>query len=196
MRTHLRGLFAGITFGAVALVFAYAVPAAVRSAQPSTDPAVSVRPAVRSTPKHTSTATVPDDGDDQRGDSEDKPADNHGGVVSAAAHCPLKGAAHGALVRSIAKDKQATVADAEAACKEALASVDATAGGKSAHRPLKPEKPARPAKAPKEAPPGQAKSSQHSGRTPDPGEAPSDEESESGGGPPAHSNGKGNGKKP
>lgn len=196
MHAHLRGLFAGVAFGAVALVFAYAVPAAVRSAQPSSDPAVSVRPAVRSTPKHTPTATVPDDGDDQRGGSEEaKGSDNHGSAVSVAAHCPLKGAAHGALVRSIAKDKQATVADAEAACEEALASTDATLRGKPADHPSKPERRTKPEKASKEPPPGQAKSSQHSGGTEDPGEAPSDEESESGGSPP-HSNGKGNGKKP
>lgn len=57
--------------------------------------------------------------DDDEPDEAGKP-DNHGSVVSVAAHCPVTGRAHGQLVSSIAKDKQATVADAEAACAAAL----------------------------------------------------------------------------
>jgi hypothetical protein len=50
-----------------------------------------------------------------------KPNGNHGAAVSTAAHCPIKGQAHGKLVSSIAKNKAATVADAEAACAAAIA---------------------------------------------------------------------------
>jgi hypothetical protein len=58
-----------------------------------------------------------DDNDDAEGDHPD----NHGAAVSTAAHCPIKGREHGELVRSIAHDKDATVADAKAACEAALA---------------------------------------------------------------------------
>ncbi|MGH2748055.1 MAG: hypothetical protein ACRDKB_09050 [Actinomycetota bacterium] len=71
-------------------------------------------------------------GDDLEGDVvEDEPepdfngdGDNHGKVVSTAAHCPIKGRAHGMLVSEIARDKDATVADAEQACEEALAELE------------------------------------------------------------------------
>ena len=54
----------------------------------------------------------------------DGEGENHGQVVRVAAHCPIKGSAHGVLVSSIARDKDATVADAEAACEEALAAAE------------------------------------------------------------------------
>jgi hypothetical protein len=41
---------------------------------------------------------------------------SHGAAVSAAAHCRLKGAAHGALVRSVAANKSATPAGSRSAC--------------------------------------------------------------------------------
>jgi hypothetical protein len=50
--------------------------------------------------------------------------DNHGKVVSIAAHCPIKGRAHGELVSGIARDEGATVEDAEQACEEALADLE------------------------------------------------------------------------
>ena len=59
---------------------------------------------------------------------------NHGHVVRVAAHCDVKGRDHGELVQSIAQDKDATVDDAEAACKTAIADAEAsgdrTGGGK------------------------------------------------------------------
>jgi hypothetical protein len=45
----------------------------------------------------------------------------HGKAVRVAAKCPVEGKAHGQLVKSIARNKSATVADATAACEEALA---------------------------------------------------------------------------
>ena len=106
---------------------------------------------------HTTTATPspsptdePDDGDDDDGEAK---ADNHGKVVSTAAHCDIKGRAHGELVRSIAQDKDATVADAEAACAAAIAAQEAAGDepksnngrGHEAKAP-KPEKPERSSK--------------------------------------------------
>jgi hypothetical protein len=68
-------------------------------------------------------------------------ADNHGQVVKIVAHCDVKGRAHGALVSSIARDKDATVEEAEKACEEAMAAVesgDAVTKGKPEKN--KPEK--------------------------------------------------------
>ncbi len=45
----------------------------------------------------------------------------HGKAVRVAAKCPIEGKAHGQLVRSIARNKAATVEDATAACEAALA---------------------------------------------------------------------------
>lgn len=81
-------------------------------------------------------------------DASEESGDNHGKVVSTAAHCPVKGRAHGALVRSIAKDKDATVADAEAACEAMMAAV---ADGTFAQTG-KPDKGAAPAKEKKSHP--------------------------------------------
>ncbi|MFN2489357.1 MAG: hypothetical protein ABR529_06420 [Actinomycetota bacterium] len=51
-----------------------------------------------------------------------------GQAVKVAARCDLKGPAHGELVRSIAHDKDATVADAEAACEAAMAEAETRSG--------------------------------------------------------------------
>jgi hypothetical protein len=62
-----------------------------------------------------------------RGEDASKPSERHGAAVSVAAHCLLKGAAHGALVRSTATDEGATPAAAVTACK--------AADGKEGNRP-------------------------------------------------------------
>jgi hypothetical protein len=64
---------------------------------------------------------------DGRGEDASKPSESHGAAVSVAAHCLLKGAAHGALVRSTAKDEAATPVAAVTACK--------AAGGKETNGP-------------------------------------------------------------
>jgi len=69
-------------------------------------------------------ADAEDEGDDGTNTSFHQP---HGRAVSTAAHCPLKGRAHGELVRSIAHDKDATVEEAQAACDAALAAAAAAA---------------------------------------------------------------------
>lgn len=82
---------------------------------------------------HTSTASTPkpkktSDGTDEDGtEGGTERAENHGAAVSTAAHCDLDGKAHGEFVRSIAHDKDATVAEVEAACAAAQAAA-ATAG--------------------------------------------------------------------
>jgi hypothetical protein len=62
---------------------------------------------------------------------------NHGRVVRVAAHCDVKGRAHGELVRSIAKDREATVADAESACDEAMAAAEQSGNGERGGKPAK-----------------------------------------------------------
>jgi hypothetical protein len=57
---------------------------------------------------------------------------SHGAAVSAAAHCRLKGAAHGALVRSVAANKSATPAGSRSACL-AAGGKPKTSPGNSAH---------------------------------------------------------------
>ena len=103
----------------------------------------------------TTDVTVPEeDPDEDAGDSEgsDKP-ENHGKAVSTAAHCDLKGRAKGQLVSSIARDKSATAATAQAACDAALAAQEA-APVKT--KPVKPAKAVKPVKAPPAAKPAKA----------------------------------------
>ena len=65
------------------------------------------------------------DGDDTSNlEEEEESSDrcsNHGAAVSTVAKCPVKGRAHGVLVSTIARNKEATVEDAVAACAAALA---------------------------------------------------------------------------
>ena len=133
----------------------------------------------------------PEDSDDA--DGSDKP-ENHGKAVSTAAHCDLKGRAKGQLVSSIARDKTATAATAQAACDAAIAAQQ-TAPAKA--KPVKAAKPAKPVKAPKVDKPAKPV------KAPKPAPAPVVEhtstEAAPTGGPPAHagpSAGKGNSKKP
>ena len=94
--------------------------------------------------------------DAEEGDSGE--AENHGQVVRVAAHCPIKGKAHGELVRSIAQDKEATVEDAEAACEEAMAAAQAAGDSKG-----KPEKEPKEHGKPERAGQGKSKHSDDSG---------------------------------
>jgi hypothetical protein len=68
----------------------------------------------------------------ERNDAASQKSRNHGAAVSAAAHCRLKGAAHGALVRSVAADKNATPAGSRSACL-AAGGKPKMAPGNSAH---------------------------------------------------------------
>ena len=147
----------------------------------------------------TTDVTVPDEeeeDDSEEGDEgggSDKP-ENHGKAVSTAAHCDLKGRAKGQLVSSVARDKSATAASAQAACDAALAAQEA-APAKA--KPVKADKPAKPAKAPKVDHPAKPV------KAPKPAPAPVVEDTSTEaaptGGPPAHAGppaDKGNSKKP
>ena len=103
----------------------------------------------------TPTPTPTEDGGET--DTEEG-VENHGKAVSTAAHCAIKGRAHGELVRSVAQDKDATVESAQAACDAALAAAAAApARVKPAKQPKAPKAPeaakpataAKPVKAPK-----------------------------------------------
>ena len=106
--------------------FAYAMP---RTVLTNADEDVPQEQELVLTPTgstHTSTATTPKPKktkvkDETDGDGGTERAENHGAAVSTAAYCDLEGKAHGEFVRSIAHDKDATVAEVEAACAAAQA---------------------------------------------------------------------------
>lgn len=149
---YLKSMLTAVVFTAVAVGFAFAMPAVINTAaQVPTQVEPLVEPSVLQS--HTPTATIPPEDEE---DGKDHP-ENHGAAVSTAAHCPVKGKAHGELVRSIAQDKDATVAEAEAACEAALAAAaaePAKAKGKpdktARVKPAKPPKPPKPPKPSKE----------------------------------------------
>lgn len=125
-----HGLLVAMALVVLAAGFAYAMPGAQNmSAEGSgtDEPEAIVAPTPSVTPTATATAAPdpqPTDAPDEE-DGEDAPKENHGQAVSTAAHCDIRGQAHGQLVRSIATDKDATVADAEAACAAAIAAQEA-----------------------------------------------------------------------
>ena len=141
---------------------------------------------------HTSTATTPKPkktpANDETGDEDEggtQRAENHGAAVSTAAHCDLDGRAHGEFARSIAHDKDATVAEVEAACAAARAAAATAAGSDD---DLKTHGP-RASKAPKVKPHGNP-DAKKAERNADPEEAstdaPADDEDTGRGGPPDH----------
>lgn len=127
-----HGIVVAMALTVLAAGFAYAMPRAM-STSATEDPAdvtaltptgSTHTPTATATPTPSPTATpteAPDDGDEGEGRKA-----NHGAAVSTAARCDLKGRAHGELVRTIAQDKDATVAEAEAACEAARAAAAAT----------------------------------------------------------------------
>jgi hypothetical protein len=136
---RLRALTMGVVFTAVAVGFAYAVPRAVESVV--TDQVVDQIGAEDPPPDRNEPIDVGGSGAGGP-DGEGGPQDNHGAAVSAAAHCDLAGAAHGAFESEVAKDKDITVEEVEARCEEAVASQESQGQG----RPDKPGKPDRPGK--------------------------------------------------
>lgn len=178
------GLPLTLALAVLAAGFAYAMPHLKTVSADSQDANLVVE-ATPTGSTHTTTASPTPGSDDANEDTEqdtdeDGPGkpDNHGKVVSTAAHCDVKGRAHGELVRSIAKDKAATVADAQAACDAAMAaqasaSSDSKATGKG--RAPKPPKPVKPAKAPKPTAPAASDSS-----------VETDDDASRGGGKPDH----------
>ncbi|MGH3116865.1 MAG: hypothetical protein ACRDQ2_07070 [Gaiellales bacterium] len=124
-----------------------ATPTPEATATPEATPSPEATPTPAPSPTTLECEEADDDGDDDADateESEDGTTtsfhENHGRAVSTAAHCPLKGRAHGELVRSIARDKDATVEEAQAACDAALeaaaaseASSDASPGHGKGH---------------------------------------------------------------
>lgn len=82
-------------------------------------------------------ASEDEDEDSTSGDSDDK--GEHGRAVRIVAHCDVSGKGHGELVRSIATNKSATVADAEAACADAMSSSEEATKTKPSHDDRRPK---------------------------------------------------------
>ena len=173
------GLPLTLALAVLAAGFAYAMPHLKTVSADSQDATLVVVDASPTGSTHTPTASASPTPEAEDIDEEDgtEKADNHGKVVSTAAHCDVKGKAHGELVRSIAQDKDATVADAQAACDAALAAQAATADTKTTGktRAPKPPKPDKAAKAPKSTTGSETDSS-----------IETDEEQSHGGGKPDH----------
>ncbi|HEX2240926.1 MAG TPA: hypothetical protein VHJ82_07295, partial [Actinomycetota bacterium] len=112
MRSHARTAVTAVFFTAVIIGFAYVMPAAVQRAARSVffGADQSTTPVAESTPGGSGAVHL-----------EGSQEDNHGQAVRVAARCAVEGRAHARLVRSIARDKEATAQSAEAACEEALA---------------------------------------------------------------------------
>ena len=167
MIRQLKVFAISMVFTTVAMGFAYALPTALR------DTASQV-PAAFELPEQEAGLLAPSVQAHGRGRSQGKPGDpgdeetkkedpegskhhssakdeNHGSVVRVAAHCSVTGRAHGELVRSVARDKDMTVADAERACKAATAKQEQVESDES----NKPESPGHSAQAP-----GQVKSNE------------------------------------
>lgn len=137
-RSH--GFMLAMALTVLAAGFAYAMPKAMNTSamgDPTGDAALSENldptgstHTQTATPSPTPTATPTEDPDDDGDADGDGRKDNHGAAVSTAAHCDLHGRAHGEFVRSVAHDKDATVAEVEAACEaaKAAAAADAAAG--------------------------------------------------------------------
>jgi hypothetical protein len=122
----------------------------------SEEPAASEEPVASEQPASEAPVASEEPCDDGDGDEPDDPANeeengedgdgnggsttNHGSAVRVAAHCDVHGRAHGELVRSVAQDKDATVASAEQACADALSAGDAKDKAKGNANPKKDKK--------------------------------------------------------
>lgn len=192
MYQKIRSVAGGVIFLVLSAGGALAMPAAFDAepeqevssivADPPED--LELEPVEVSAEGETTDVTVPDE-EGGEGDSDADKPENHGKAVSTAAHCELKGRAKGELVSSVARDKTATAATAQAACDAAVAAQETAPANTKPARPAKPSKSAKPAKAPKAV------------------EAPQVEDASTDtaptGGPPAHAGppaGQGNSKKP
>ena len=128
-----HGLGIGVAFALLAAGFAFAMP---RALQVSVEDASAEVQAIQeeATGLDSDDAVVvdgdtgarrTDDGGLVTDDVKEK-RENHGRVASAAAHCKVKGKGH-RVVSRIARAKDATVEDVEAACAAAIAAAEAEA---------------------------------------------------------------------
>ncbi|HWC12989.1 MAG TPA: hypothetical protein VG929_00155 [Actinomycetota bacterium] len=153
-----------LVLSVLAAGFAYSMPHALQvSAEEGTVTEEMPLAATTPTPEETTVVEVVPtpavtEQDDAGGHAEDdgEKGGNHGSAVSAAAHCDLTGRAHGELVRSVAQDKDAAVATAEAACEAAKAAAASASTGAQRRAPggkaLETAKPARAARPAPKAP--------------------------------------------
>ena len=162
MVRHLKVLALSMIFTTVAMGFAYALPSALRGAASQASEELEMveeeePTAEGASPENEGETGVQSGNEGSEGESlveeVTSKAQNHGAVVSIAAHCSVKGRAHGELVREVARNKDMTVAEAEEACKAAVAAEeDGVKPGKHA-KPEKPDQPGKPAKPTKPAKP-------------------------------------------
>ena len=169
---RVRPVFTMVVALVIAAGVAYAAPTADVLEPEETTTTTEVTPTpeetVEVTPTPTETEVVEEEPEVVEEEAEGSEGTNHGAAVSVAAHCPIKGRAHGALVSSVARDKDATPESAQAACDAAVAAQEAAVAAGTAGRapkPPKPEKapkpeaasqPAKPEKAPKPAKPAKS----------------------------------------
>lgn len=157
MIRQLKVFAISMVFTTVAMGFAYALPTALRDSAsqvpetfelPEQEEDLLAAPMEaqsggRSHDKPGSTEAKSEDHGGSKNHSAAK-AENHGSVVKVAAHCAVKGRAHGELVRSVASDKDMTVADAERACEAAIAAQGEQVASDKPNKPEKPDKPNKP----------------------------------------------------
>ena len=155
---HLRTFVTGAVFTLVGVGFAYAVPNSLGGARPPGRAHITLIEARDASGagdgRHQSVGTG--SGLERKEPVGSRPRapqgapENHGAAVRVAAHCDVRGRAHGELVRSIAGDEDATVAEAAAACEAAQSGVSETGssgGSPKKDRSSKPSKPSKPDKA-------------------------------------------------
>ena len=159
MVRHLKVLALSMIFTTVAMGFAYALPSALRGAASQASEELEMVEEEEPTAEGASPETEGETGvqsgnEGSEGESLEEEvtskAQNHGAVVSIAAHCSVKGRAHGELVREVARNKDMTVAEAEEACKAAVAAEE---DGVKPAKHAKSEKPDQPGKPGKHAKP-------------------------------------------
>ena len=155
MVRHLKVLAISMVFTTVAMGFAYALPSALRGAASQASEELEMveegEPTEEGSAQDTEGGTgFESDDEGSEGESSEEEdtskGHNHGAVVSVAAHCSVKGRAHGKLVREVARNKDMTVAEAEEACKAAVAAEEGTVKPGKHAKPEKPAKPGKPAK--------------------------------------------------
>lgn len=139
-------LVVAMTLAVLAGGFAFAMPRMAPLSADADEPEGVVSETNSSESDETLSSVSEDEDDDSDAQQEGSGEDNHGSVVSVAAHCDIKGRAHGELVRSIAQNKTATAADATAACDAAKAAAALGGDEKVTGKPEKAEKADKPVK--------------------------------------------------
>ena len=136
MRWRLKSISNATMAFVMGAAVVYGMPHSIVLSSAKVKPHNTVSPLASETPDSAeaegSEAEETPDSEDHDGDQGEMkvvhPQSGHGAVVSTAAHCAIKGAAHGALVSSIASDPDATIAVATAACESAGGKIPSAPG--------------------------------------------------------------------